>query len=311
VINRKTGENALDFAKKELFGPLGITSARWGRPDAQGVIDGEAGLSLTPHDMARIGYLYLRNGNWEGRQIIPSSWVDRARSGKVSATFGYQYANLWWSLPEKGAYMARGRHSQLILVLPKLDIVAAMTGILRDDEFYPTKRLIDDISNAVKSDQPLPPDAIAQSLLAGSIREAAREKPSAVGAIPELAKSISGNTYRLADNPMRIKTFTLNFFDSDSSWEITTDSRSPDRPIDRFSGLMGLDGFFRKSPPAFYGINAAKGRWRNDRTFELERRILGHSETQLWALTFDGDKVTVNFENTDGFKAELRGEKAD
>ena len=118
----------------------------------QGVTDGEAGLFLSPHDMARIGYLYLHNGMWDGKQIIPSSWVDRAKEGKVTATFGFHYANLWWSLPEKGAYMARGRHSQLILVLPKLDIVAVMTGILRDDEFYSTSRLIDDISKAVKSD---------------------------------------------------------------------------------------------------------------------------------------------------------------
>ena len=128
LITAKTGQSAWDFAKKELFGPLGITSAKWGAVDAQGVTDGEAGLSLTPHDMARFGYLYLHNGMWDDKQIIPSSWVDRASQGKVAATSGFQYANLWWSLPEKGAYMARGRHSQLIMVLPKLDIVVAMTG---------------------------------------------------------------------------------------------------------------------------------------------------------------------------------------
>jgi hypothetical protein len=103
----------------------------------------------------------------------------------------------------------------------------------------------------------------------------------------------------------------LNFFDSDSSWEITTDTGKPDRPTERFSGLMGLDGIFRKSPPAYYGINAAKGRWLNEHTFAIERRILGHGETQMWALTFDGDKVSVNFENTDGSKAELHGELRD
>jgi hypothetical protein len=43
----------------------------------------------------------------------------------------------------------------------------------------------------------------------------------------------------------------------------------------------------------------------------MERRILGHSEAQTWALTFDGDKVTVNFENTDGFRAELHGERSE
>jgi CubicO group peptidase (beta-lactamase class C family) len=311
LITRKTGQSAFEFAKQELFEPLGITSARWGRVDAQGVTDGEAGLSLAPHDMARIGYLYLHDGSWDGKQIIPSSWVDRAKQGSISASSGFHYANLWWSLPEKGAYMARGRHSQLILVLPKLDIVAVMTGTLPDGEFYSTSRLIDDISNAVKSETPLAPDPIAKALLAASIRQAATEKPSAVGGTPELAKAISGKTFRLDTNVLRVKTFSLNFFDSDSSWVITTEAGNPDRPTERFSGLMGLDGIFRKSAPAPYGINAAKGRWLNEHTFAVERRILGHSETQTWTLTFDGNHVKVAFEDTDGTKAELHGERQD
>jgi hypothetical protein len=57
-----------------------------------------------------------------------------------------------------------------------------------------------------------------------------------------------------------------------------------------------------------YGINASKGRWLDERTFALERRILGHSETQLWILAFDGNKVEIAFENTDGTKAKLSGE---
>ena len=204
--------------------------------------------------------------------------------------------------------MARGRHSQMIVVLPKLDVVAVMSGILRDDEYYSVSRLVDDISSSVKSDMLLPPDPVAKSLLAASLRQAATERPSAVGGMPELAKAISGKTYQLDQNELRVKTFTLNFFDSDSSWEITTDTGKSDRPTERFSGLMGLDGIFRKSPPAYYGINAAKGRWLNEHTFAIERRILGHSETQIWALTFDGNKVSVAFENTDGSKAELHGE---
>ena len=207
--------------------------------------------------------------------------------------------------------MARGRHSQLILVLPKLDVVAVMTGVLRDTEFYSASGLIDDIPRAVKSDTSLPADPIAKALLATAIRQAATEKPSALGGTPELAKAVSGKTYQFDDNVLRVKSFTLNFLDSDSSWVITTHSGKAERPTDRFTGLVGLDGLFRKSPPAPYGINAAKGRWLNEHTFAMERRILGRGEIQTWALTFDGDKVTVNFENTDGFKAELHGEMKD
>jgi hypothetical protein len=51
--------------------------------------------------------------------------------------------------------------------------------------------------------------------------------------------------------------------------------------------------------------------WINERTFAMERRILGRGEIQTWVLTFEGDKVTVNFENADGFKTELHGEVSD
>jgi CubicO group peptidase (beta-lactamase class C family) len=307
LITRKTGRSALDFAKQQLFEPLGITSAKWDEIDAQGVTDGEAGLSLSPHDMAKIGYLYLHNGVWDGKQIISSSWIDRVRDGKVTATYGFHYANLWWSLPEKGAYMAQGRHSQLILVLPKLDIVAIMTGVMPDDEFYPVRRLIDDISRSVKSDTPLPADPVAQSVLAASIRAAATEKPSPIGETPELAKAISGKTWQLAKNELYLKSFALNLVGENPSWEIVTDTGKPDKPGERLAGAIGLDGMFRTSP-AFYGTNAVKGRWINARTFAVEHRVLGHSETQLWTLAFDGNTVTVNYEDTDGNREELHGE---
>jgi CubicO group peptidase (beta-lactamase class C family) len=306
LITKKAGRDALDFARDELFKPLGISSVRWGEADAQGVTDGESGLYLAPHDMAKLGYLYLHDGSWDGQQIIPSSWVDRARQGPVTATDGFDYGNLWWSLPERGAFMARGRHSQIILVLPKLDIVAVMTGALKDG-YVPTKDLIDGIAGAIKSDASLPPDTAGQSLLAASIQKAAAERASPVGLTPELAKLISGKSYRLNDNDLHVKTFSLNLVDANPSWEITTATERLDRPTARFGGSIGLDGLFRKSS-APYGVNAVKGSWLDDHTFEVERRILGHGETQKWTLAFDGNKVDVTFESTDGTKVNLHGE---
>ena len=307
LITKKTGSNAFDFAKKELFGPLGITSAKWGRVDAQGVTDGEAGLSLAPHDMARIGYLYLHEGMWDRKQIIPSSWVERAKAGIVAATGGTHYANLWWSFPEKAALMALGRHSQMILVLPTLDVVAVMTGFVGDDERRPIMKVIDGIAGSIKAETALPPDPVAQALLATVIRRAATETPSEVGSTPDLARDISGAAYQFTDNnKLNVTSFTLNLSGPDPSWQIITDK---DHFQQTFSGLIGLNGTFRISPPAFYGINATKGRWLNQRTFQIERRILGHSETQTWELTFEGNKVDVNYQDTDGFKLQLQGEK--
>jgi CubicO group peptidase (beta-lactamase class C family) len=306
LITKKAGKDALDFARDELFKPLGISSVRWGDADQQGVTDGESGLYLAPHDMAKLGYLYLHQGSWDGQQIIPSSWVDRVRQGPVEATDGYHYANLWWSLPNRDAYMARGRHSQLILVLPKLDVVAVITGALQDG-YVPTKDLIDSIAEAIKSDTSMAPNSTGESLLTASIQKAATERPSPVGATPELAKTISGKSYRLSENDLHVKTFSLNLVDPNPSWEITTAKERLDRPTARFAGSIGLDGLFRKSS-ARYGIDAVKGSWLDDHTFVVERRILGHGEMQRWTLAFDGKKVDVSFESTDGAKAELHGE---
>src|SRR5262249_45266611 len=150
-----------------------------------------------------------------------SSWVDRVRQGPVKAAYGYHYANLWWSRPDRDAFMALGRHSQIILVLPNLDAVAVMTGVRKDDDYFPMIDLVDGVAAAVKSDAPLPLNPAAQGLLTASIQKAATERASPVGATPELAKTISGKTYRLADNVLQAKTFSLNLVDPNPSWEYT------------------------------------------------------------------------------------------
>lgn len=182
-----------------------------------------------------------------------------------------------------------------------------MTGILKDNEYYPMAGLIDDIAGAIKSDTSLTPDSAAQSSLAASIQKAASEQASPVGSTPELAKAISGKSYRLSENALHAKTFSLNLVDPNPSWEYTIATERLDRPTARFAGPIGLDGLFRKAL-ARDGVDAVKGSWLDDHTFVVERRILGHGETQKWTLAFDGKKVDVNFENTDGAWVELHGE---
>ena len=257
VITRKTGQNAADYAKQKLFAPLGIFTDRWRPPDAQGVTDGEAGLSLDPRDMLKLGYLYLHEGMWDGQRIIPASWVAYTEAGKVPATFGLHYANLWWSMPQKGALLALGRHSQRILVLPKYDIVAAMTGYMPDDEFYPNGRLIDDIVAAVRSDNALPPDPIGQSALAASIGAAANERPLPLGGTPALQQTLSGRTYRLDKNELHVTTISLRLTGQDPMWILET-SGKPGAVTNYFPGPLGLDGRFRLAAPNRFGIAAAR-----------------------------------------------------
>jgi CubicO group peptidase (beta-lactamase class C family) len=307
IITRKTDKNAWDYAKQKLFTPLGISTARWSKPDAQGVTDGEAGLWLDLRDMLKIGYLYLHQGRWDGQQIIPPSWVAYAEAGKVPAQFGLHYANLWWSMPEKGALMALGRHSQRILVLPKYDIVAAMTGYMPDDEYYPAIRLIDDIVAAVRSDHALPSDPIGQAALAASIAAAANEQPLPVGGTPALQETVSGRTYQLDENRFHITTISLRLTGKDPMWVLATNNGKPGAITHYFPEPLGLDGRFRVAAPQWFGIAAARARWVGNTSLEVERRVLGFSATQRWILTFNNNDVTVHFFDTDGAKADILG----
>ena len=82
ILSKVTGRSANDYAREKLFGPLGIDDVLW-QADPQGVSVGGCGLYLQPRDMAKIGYLWLRGGLWEGRQILPAAWIEGVRAADV------------------------------------------------------------------------------------------------------------------------------------------------------------------------------------------------------------------------------------
>ncbi len=127
IIQEKTGMNTAKFAEQELFRPLGITDFRWDT-DAQGIPIGGWGLQLTPRDMAKLGYLYLHEGAWDGRQIVPAQWVKSAteKHTRTDGELGYGYQ--WWTYPRWGAYAALGRYGQTIFVIPSLDVIIVTTA---------------------------------------------------------------------------------------------------------------------------------------------------------------------------------------
>jgi len=133
IVTDKTGMNTMEFAKENLFGPLGITEFIW-KTDQQGIYDAGGGLSMTPRDMAKYGYLILNKGVWEGKQIIPAAFV--AESVKTQTRFtpnaGYGYES-WWTVPQDGHYYAAGIRGQRIYVMEKQDMVVVTTCSLPED----------------------------------------------------------------------------------------------------------------------------------------------------------------------------------
>ncbi len=126
IVTETTGMSASEFAEEHLFTPLGISGFMW-ENDSHGRNWGYAGLYLTPHDMAKIGYLFLNEGVWDGEQIVSSEWVEEATSKHVDATIMPGYGYQWWVSPT-GFYSAVGYMGQFIHVVPDLDLVVVTTS---------------------------------------------------------------------------------------------------------------------------------------------------------------------------------------
>jgi CubicO group peptidase (beta-lactamase class C family) len=172
MLTKLTGMSTLEYAKSKLFGPLGITKVSW-QHDPQGISNGGWGLSLLPRDMAKIGYLYLRKGLWEGQELLPPAWIDKVSHATVDMRLGgLRYSDLFWALPDKRVYMAVGRNGQVIMVFSNLDVVAVTTG----RENYRLGELADSISRSVKSDMVLPVDSAGAKLLANKILDVSSGK---------------------------------------------------------------------------------------------------------------------------------------
>jgi CubicO group peptidase (beta-lactamase class C family) len=135
IVTKATGQTVLDYLTPRLFEPLGIENPEWGTT-GEGYSFGGYGLFIRSEDIAKFGQLYLHKGQWNGRQILPATWVaaatkkqvenDKAPSGRTSdwqQGYGFQF----WRC-QNNAFRGDGRDGQICLVMPDQDVVIAITA---------------------------------------------------------------------------------------------------------------------------------------------------------------------------------------
>jgi len=123
IFMERMGVTLEAYADQHLFGPLGIRDHHWEK-HADGLSFGAYGLWLRPRDMARIGQMVLQGGEWEDRQIVPSSWLEESTRVYANGNYGYY----WWVLAEGEVYYASGDGGQKIFVDEREDLVIVLTG---------------------------------------------------------------------------------------------------------------------------------------------------------------------------------------
>jgi CubicO group peptidase (beta-lactamase class C family) len=110
---------------EHLLSPIGIDDYYW-EIDPDGHAKGYGQMQLSPRNMARFGYLYLKEGMWEERQLIPRDWIEASGRAQIQAQHNVgvqQYGYQFW-VSDFGMYTAMGYQGQWIMILPELELVA-------------------------------------------------------------------------------------------------------------------------------------------------------------------------------------------
>lgn len=307
VLQKATGMSAREFANQYLFGPLGIgpiPEERW-PSDPQGVSIGGYGLSLTPTEMAKLGYLYLNQGQWDGKTVVPARWIATATSSHANRGDKKEYGYLWWIDAQKQWYAALGRAGQHIFVYPDQNVVVVFTSDLpytNDADLIPLQKLLDQyILPAVRSDQPLPANSQALARLEAGMQVLSQPKPMAPQSLPKIATQISGKTYTLEENPFGWHSLIFTFEEGASEAKVTIDGMRQLK--------FGLDNLYRMSSQDNNPFpEALRGRWESQDTFVLEDILLGQSPRINSRIQFSEDNLRIHWEElSSGTKVDLEG----
>lgn len=137
LIERKAGCSLCEYLTPRLFEPLGMEIPQF-ELDPMGRCFGAGGMVSKVSDLAKLGLLYLHKGVWNGKQLLPESWVETATAPHIQANegdeeIGHEYAYLFWNMPD-GMYRVDGKYGQYCIVMPKQNAVIAVNSMQIEHE---------------------------------------------------------------------------------------------------------------------------------------------------------------------------------
>lgn len=143
------GAATLDYIQARLFDPLQMTSATV-RLDQSGTFVGSSFVFATAREFGRFGQLYLQDGVWDSQRLLPSGWVDAARTPvPVRVDEDHHYGAHWWLWKDPVGFGAHGFEGQYTLVFPDTDLVIVRLGVSpTDDQKAQTRKWLGELANS-------------------------------------------------------------------------------------------------------------------------------------------------------------------
>ncbi len=313
IVQKVTGQKVIDYLKPRLFDPLGINGMDW-EIDPKGINTGGWGLRLKTEDMAKFGQLFLQKGKWNGKQILPASWVEEASTMKImqdpnanqarkdSSDWLQGYCYQMWRCRNNG-FRADGANGQFIIVLPEKDAVIAITAEAPD--MQGEINLIWKYLLPAFQDKKLP----TNSKLLASLKEktASLALPIAFKNIHStLESSISGKNYGIISGEKSFQGANVEFKNDVCILSLKTDSTTHKIPFG--FGRWELSETTKFGP---YLVARAKANriglpifkvagsyeWKDEKTLEMTLRYIESPHTETITCTFENDKVNIDIQN--------------
>jgi len=207
IVQKVTGETVLDYLRPRLFEPLGITHPTW-ELSPQGISTGGYGLSIRTEDIAAFGQLYLQQGQWQGRPLVPAEWIAAATARQTSnggnphsdwdQGYGYQF----WRC-RYGAYRGDGAFGQYCIVLPEQDAVIAITSGVKD--MQAVLNLVWDKLLPAFQDRPLDENSTLHTQLINKLKSLSLPTPTGTGQPAD----VLGKTYLFPSNDRQLEALTI------------------------------------------------------------------------------------------------------
>jgi CubicO group peptidase (beta-lactamase class C family) len=292
IVQKVTGQSVLEYLQPRLFGPLGIERPTW-EASKQGVSMGGFGLSIRTEDIARFGQLYLQRGQWQGKQLVPATWVDAATSRWMSngsaptSDWEQGYGFQFWRC-RHGAYRGDGAHGQFCLVLPEQETVIAITAGTRNLQGV-VNVIWEKILPALLAGA-LPADPAAHAALRAKLAGLSLRVPVAVPA-PSSALQIAGRRYMFPQNPQAIEALML------------TPTADGAKEMDLAVTIAGAEQRVTVSDSAWTrtelavgpmaGALALRGAWTAPDTYTLDVVRTNTPFTVRYHLKYAGEEVTL------------------
>jgi CubicO group peptidase (beta-lactamase class C family) len=300
IVQKVTGQTLLDYLRTRLFEPLSIESPTWDT-NVEGISLGGYGLSIRTEDIAAFGQLYLQKGQWQGKQLLPASWVELATSRQTSngsspdsdweQGYGYQF---WRS---RHGYRGDGAFGQYCMVLPEQDTVIAITSGIGN---------MASVMNLIW-DQLLP--ALGPSALAAD-NDAVAKLKSKLGSLTlrtapgkattPLAAKVAGKRFVFPANDAKIESLTLTSTpDGGAAVKVSVDGREELIPLghERWQTTRGRLWLPKEVPLA------GNGAWSSDDTFTVRLCAFETPYVVTAKLRFADDQLTFDRETNVGFGA--------